>query len=82
MKILYTELKTHFKVKLTSEQFVDPSQMFCSIISTDFNGNQFKFNFENQDMRKSFRDLGRFLFRINKCTSGGIVLFFSSLTQI
>ena len=82
MRILYTELRTQFKVKLINEHFIEDSQVFASIISSDFMGSQFKFNFENQDMKKSFRDLGRFLFKLNKCIQGGILMFFTSYTHI
>ena len=47
MRILYTELRTHFKVKLINEHFIEDSQVFASIISSDFMGSKFKFNFEN-----------------------------------
>lgn len=33
-------------------------------------------------MRKSFRDLGRFVYRINRCIQGGILMLFTSLTHI
>lgn len=55
MKILYDELQTAFKVKLINEHFIDNSQVFATVVSQDYLGNPFKFNFENQNMRKTFR---------------------------
>ena len=47
MKILYQELKTHFKVKLVNEHFIDDEQVFATVVKDDFAGHPFKFNFEN-----------------------------------
>ena len=50
MRILYSELRTHFKVKLINEHFIKDQQVFASIVTSDFMGSNFKFNFENQDI--------------------------------
>ncbi len=55
MKILYTELKTHFKVKLVNEHIIDDSKLFATVISKDLNGDDLRFNFENKNLRSSFR---------------------------
>ena len=64
MRIVYTELRTLFRVKLVNEHFIEDERVFATILSSDFAGNKFKFNFENRDMKKSFRDLGRLLFKL------------------
>ncbi len=47
MKILYQELQTQFKVKLVNEHFIKKSQVFATVINADYEGREFKFNFEN-----------------------------------
>ena len=66
MKILYTELRTHFKVKLVNEHFIEDNRVFASILDKDLSGNEFKFNFDNKDMKKSYRELGYILYKMEK----------------
>jgi Rad3-related DNA helicase len=82
MRIIYTELRTLFRVKLVNEHFIENERVFATILSSDFTGNKFKFNFENRDMKKSFRDLGRLLYKLQRNIQGGILIFFTSYTHI
>lgn len=82
MKILQYDLNTEFKVKLVNEHFILDSQVFATIVSTDYQGNKFKFNFDNKDLNKSYKDLGRLVFRLNLTIKGGILMFFTSYTHI
>ena len=82
MKILYTELRTHFKVKLVNEHFIEDHRVFATIIKEDLHGNELKFNFENKDMKKSYREVGFLLYRIEKKIKGGILIFFTSYTHL
>ena len=69
-------------MKLINEHFIDNSQVFATVVKEDYLGHPFKFNFENQDMRKSFRYLGLFLSKLVKSIKGGILMFFTSYTHI
>jgi len=51
-------------------------------LNSDFNGNKFKFNFDNKDLNKSYGDLCRLVFRLNQTIKGGILMFFTSYTHI
>jgi chromosome transmission fidelity protein 1 len=82
MKILYTELRTHFKVKLVNEHFIEDTRIFANIVDKDLQGNEFKFNFDNKDMRKSYREVGYLLYKLEKSIKGGILIFFTSYTHL
>ena len=82
MKILQYDLDTEFKVKLVNEHFILDSQVFATIVSTDYQSNKFKFNFDNKDLNKSYKDLGRLVYRLNLTIKGGILMFFTSYTHI
>ena len=82
MKILKYDLDSDFKVQLIGEHFIKQSQVFATILNSDFQGNKFKFNFDNKDLNKSYKDLCKLVFRLNQTIKGGILMFFTSYTHI
>lgn len=82
MKILKYDLDSEFRVQLVGEHFIRESQVFATIVSTDYQGNKFKFNFDNKDLNKSYKDLCKLVHRLNQNIKGGILMFFTSYTHI
>jgi Rad3-related DNA helicase len=82
IKILRYDLDTEFKVQLVGQHFIRQQQVFATILPHDFEGNRFKFNFDNKDLGKSYKDLAKLVKKLLTTIKGGMLMFFTSQTHI
>lgn len=82
--LFFSELKTHFEITHTSDHVISKERVLARIINRDFQGRSFKFGYEENKEKnlQQFLDAGVMISSLAKHIQGGILIFFTSYTNL